>query len=98
MKPEVMLIGAGDMATEYAKVLDGMDKNYVVVGRGEKSAARFEELTGRSVYRGGIKKYLAEESEIPEKAIVVVYPLSLKDVGEKLINAGIKEILFCQYL
>lgn len=93
MKSEVMLIGAGDMAIEYTKVLDGMNVNYVIIGRGEKSASRCEEITGHQVYRGGIEKYLSEEAEIPKKAIVVVYPLSLKDVAEKLIKAGIKEIL-----
>lgn len=93
MKPEVMLIGAGDMAIEYTKVLDGMNINYVIIGRGEKSAVRCEEITGHTVYRGGIEKYLSEETEIPTKAIVVVYPLSLKDVAIKLINAGVREIL-----
>ena len=93
MKPEVMLIGAGDMAIEYAKVLAGMNVDYVIVGRGEKSAARCEEMTGRNVYRGGIDKFLKEEKKIPEKAIVVVYPLSLKAVAISLLNAGIKEIL-----
>ncbi|KHM52674.1 hypothetical protein NZ47_03470 [Anaerovibrio lipolyticus] len=93
MKAEVMLIGAGDMAIEYTKVLSGMGVNYIIVGRGEQSAARCEELSGHSVYRGGIEKYLAEGKEIPEKAIVVVYPLSLKMVAEQLIHAGVKEIL-----
>ena len=61
MKSEVMLIGAGDMAIEYTKVLDGMNVNYVIIGRGEKSASRCEEITGHQVYRGGIEKYLSEE-------------------------------------
>lgn len=90
---KVLLIGAGDMAIEYSKVLSAMGVDYVIVGRGEKSAARCEEKTGHSVIRGGIEKYLASESDVPKKAIVTVYPLLLKQVAEVLMDSGIKDIL-----
>lgn len=89
----VMIIGAGDMATEYAKVLTAMGTDYVIIGRGEESAARCEELSGHEVLRGGVEKYIAENESLPAKAIVTVYPLMLKDVTIQLINAGVKSIL-----
>lgn len=89
----VVIIGAGDMAIEYAKVLSAMDTEYVIVGRGEESAARCEELAGHKVIRGGIEKYLLDNDILPDKAIVTVYPLQLKDVTIKLMNAGFRSIL-----
>lgn len=93
MIPEVMLIGAGDMAIEYSKVLDEMGVEYIIVGRGEKTAARCEEMTGHPVVRGGVEKYLKENPGFSGKAIVTVYPLSLKEVAIQLMDAGIKDIL-----
>lgn len=93
MKSEILLVGAGDMAVEYAKVLSAMGKEFVIVGRGEESAARCEEKTGHPVLRGGVEEYLDKNKEIPSKAIITVYPLSLKDVTKHIIEAGINDIL-----
>ena len=93
MKYDAMIVGAGDMAIEYAKVLSAMQKDYLIVGRGEESASRCESLANHEVYRGGIEKFISENEDIPEKVIVAVYPLSLKEVAEQLINAGVKFIL-----
>ena len=34
----VWIIGAGGIAIEYAKVLDALGVNYIVIGRGQKNA------------------------------------------------------------
>ena len=93
MKTDVIIVGAGDMAIEYSKVLDGLKKEYVVIGRGEEKANRFEFITGHKVYRGGVEYYFDEGAPIPTHAIVVVYPLSLYSVAEYLINIGVKDLL-----
>ena len=46
LKIEVLLIGAVYMAVEYAKVLKGLNKKFITVGRGEESAKKFELATG----------------------------------------------------
>lgn len=93
MKTEIMIIGAGDMAIEYSKVLSAMEKEYLIIGRGEESAARCEKLSNHKVLRGGVEKFLKDTTDYPKTAIVTVYPLSLKSVAEQLINAGIDKIL-----
>ncbi|SCW81952.1 Predicted dehydrogenase [Lachnospiraceae bacterium C10] len=93
MGEKVVIVGAGDMAIEYAKVLSAMDMDYIIVGRGEEKAERCEKLSNHAVVRGGIERYLSERKEIPSMAIVTVYPLVLKDVTIKLLEAGVKNIL-----
>ncbi|WP_197740080.1 hypothetical protein [Vibrio taketomensis] len=44
----ILMIGAGAMAQEYAKVLNGLERNYAVVGRSEASASKFKDVTGIS--------------------------------------------------
>ena len=38
----ILLVGAGPMAIEYARILKDADVNYTVVGRGLNSANKFE--------------------------------------------------------
>ena len=93
MSEKIWLIGTGDIASQHARVLDGLGKGYLVVGRGDVSASIFEEKTKRSVMRGGVEGYIDKSGEIPEFAIVTVYPLSLKDVTIFLLKKGVKNIL-----
>lgn len=89
----ILLIGSGYMATEYAKVLNGMKKEYTIVGRGEKSAAALKEETGHDVVTGGIEKYLGDGNQVPEYAIVALPVESLSDTTLLLIKSGVKNIL-----
>lgn len=52
----VLLIGAGKMAKEYAKVLKALNVDYSVIGRGIKSALDFETETGKRVITGGLEE------------------------------------------
>lgn len=54
---EVILIGAGDMAIAYSKVLKDLSVKLTVVGRGVTSSLRFEEKTGIKCIAGGIQEY-----------------------------------------
>jgi len=45
--PKILLVGAGNMAREYAKVLKAQKVPFVVVGRGTNSARDFENTTGK---------------------------------------------------
>ena len=90
---KVLMVGAGYMAKEYAKVLKAMDVEMIVVGRGEESAKAFQTETGVEVITGGIDIYLEEKKELPEYAIVTVRSKDLETCSIKLLTAGVKNLL-----
>ena len=56
MKNNVWLIGAGGMAQDYIKVLQGLKKDFIVIGRGQNTANKCKETTGCEVETGGLEK------------------------------------------
>lgn len=91
---EVLLVGAGYMAREYAKVLTGLNYSFQVVGRGEESAKKFEIETGHAVLRGGIDNYLQRMGmNLPPYCIVAVRVEQIADVCCALLRYGAKKIL-----
>ena len=86
------LIGAGVMAQDYAKVLNALDHEYLVVGRSAASAGKFESATGRPVRQGGLSETLRVLAA-PERAIVAVGVEQLADTAIELIEAGTRRIL-----
>jgi predicted dehydrogenase len=86
------LIGAGSHAQAYAKVLNNLQVNYVVIGRGGKSAERFMASTGVKVREGGLTSALAN-IRAPEVAIVAVTCDQLASAATQLVKAGTKRIL-----
>lgn len=55
---EIVLIGTGPMAIDYAKVLTSLEIKFKVIGRGEESALKFESQTGIKPIIGGIDSFL----------------------------------------
>lgn len=90
---QLLLIGAGPMAVEYAKVLRSLNREFVVIGRGEKSAAEFKKTLGVVVTTGGIDKFLKNIREIPKTAIVAVSEEELGTVTVELLKKGVELIL-----
>lgn len=93
MKDKILIIGAGSMAIEYAKVLKDLGENFIVVGRGQASADIFFLTTGTKVFTGGIERWLEKNSDIPQVAIVTVGEKELGIVARILVKAGIKKML-----
>lgn len=91
----IWLIGAGGIAREYAKVLKALGKDYICIGRSEKTAKEFEEATGIVVIAGGLENYLATKPAIPEAAIIATNLESLAINTISLLKYGIKRI-FCE--
>lgn len=92
-KQSILLIGAGPMAIEYAKVLKSLKKEFIVVGRSKTSAEEFEKNTGVKVIIGGLDKFLEQEKEISSVAIVAISEEQLGSATIKLLKKGIKLIL-----
>jgi predicted dehydrogenase len=80
------------MAQQYAKVLQALDYNYQVIGRGEASANRFQQTVGRPVFRGGLAEALKARGA-PEAAIVAITVENLSEVARELIAHGVRRIL-----
>jgi predicted dehydrogenase len=84
------IIGAGKIAQEYARVLQEMNKEFVVIGRGEKSAKEFKNNIKADVLTGGIKKHWRLKLDY---AIVAVDILETPKVVKDLIRMDVKNIL-----
>lgn len=89
----IWLIGAGNMSVDYAKVLQAQGLDFLVIGRGEFSAKKFEAHTGRNVVSGGLAKFLATSPVLPQASIVSVGVDELADTTTILLNYGVKKIL-----
>lgn len=89
---KTLLIGAGPIALEYAKVLTAMRVPFDVVGRGEKSAAAFTAATCLPVFTGSVQEYVASNG-IPGEAIIAVSMDQLARTTKNLIALGAKHIL-----
>ena len=94
--PKILLVGAGNMAREYAKVLKALKQSFLVVGRSKESALIFEKITGIPAIFGGLKNYL--ETKFPSgnlvsKAIVATDEEQLGPSARLLIKHGAKSIL-----
>jgi len=86
------LIGAGAMAQDYARVLQGLHLPFEVIGRGADSADKFEKATGKQVRIGGLADALRAD-KAPEKAIVAVGVEQLAPTTAELIRSGVKRIM-----
>lgn len=91
----IWLIGAGSIAQEYAKVLNALDKDYIVIGRGKKNSDLFYEETGKKVIAGGLDKYLETKPDVADNAIVAVNVQFLAATTIALMKYGVKRI-FCE--
>ncbi|WP_435166618.1 gfo/Idh/MocA family oxidoreductase [Candidatus Pelagibacter bacterium nBUS_28] len=87
------LIGAGEMALEYAKVLNALNIKYIVIGRSKKSANSFNKFIKKKVFVGGLSKFLKTKPNIPSKVINSVNVEKLKSTSIELLNYGVKNIL-----
>ena len=91
---KILLIGTGQMAVDYTKVLKSFNKKIIVVGRGTKSAKIFKEKTGYSPVTGGINLFLSNNKiEEGTAAIIATGTENLMTCTLKLLNAGIDKIL-----
>lgn len=90
---KVLLLGAGQMAQEYTKVLQALEANFIVIGKSEERSKIFKVNTGVEPITGGYEKYLQSIKDIPSQAIVAVNDELLQKAVTDLINFGVKKIL-----
>lgn len=88
----ILLVGAGPMAVQYAKVLQGMEKPFVVVGRSQQSADVFNTQVGVQPLTGGVENFFPSVQPITH-AIVAVSVEQLEYSSTYLLNKGVKHLL-----
>lgn len=91
MNNKVLLVGVGYMGIEFAKALRALGKDFIAVGRSEKSALEFEKEIGVKPVTGGLDKYLKESPELSSAAIVAISEEQLGSATLKLLKSGIKK-------
>lgn len=90
----VLLVGAGPMAIEYAKVLTTLGIKLTVVGLSQASAQKFKDATGVDVSIGGIDAWLENRANvIPSHTVVAVGEKWIGGVAQSLLNRGAQSIL-----
>lgn len=89
----VLLVGAGPIAVEYAKVLQALKTTFTVVGRGADSSRRFFEATSVMPVTGGLETFLNGSNCNFQYAIVAVNIDNLVPCTKELLTAGIRRIL-----
>lgn len=89
----IWIVGAGTIASEYAKVLKSLKREFVVIGRGEESARKFYDTTAIMPITGGLQAFLDSRPQIPEKVINCVQSRYLAATSIQLIKYGVKNIL-----
>ena len=96
MKITTILVGAGPMAIEYAKVLQAQNVDFITIGNSKEGAINFETQIKSKVIIGGIETWLEKNPHTDYslfKAIVAVNENLLGSITRKLINVGFKDIL-----
>lgn len=91
----IWIIGAGNIAAEYDKVLTSLGTEFITIGRGEESAVKYGDQTGHSVVRGGLESFLVSKPRLPDGAIVAVPTTQLASTCIELMNYGVRRI-FCE--
>jgi predicted dehydrogenase len=89
----VLVVGAGAMAIEHARVLAALGHPIQVFGRGAESARRFAGATGVTPTTGPLEEQLTRMTVVPAAAVVAVNAMHLAAVTAVVARAGIAKIL-----
>lgn len=90
---KILLVGAGPMAIDYAKVLTYLKLDYSVIGRGSSSAKNFMEKCDKEVLLNGLEESYPKLGYKPDYAIIASTFESLEENTVYLLNQGVKNIL-----
>lgn len=89
----ILIVGAGNIAREYCRILIDMGFQPDIVCRSEQKAEAFRKEECVRVFSGGVEIFLNDNQENYDYAIVAVDIESLSDVCCQIIQFGIKKVL-----
>lgn len=87
------IVGSGNMAAAYVKILQAMNVDFKVIGRGEVSAEALSQQTNVKPVTGGLESFLKSKPQLPDSVIVAVPVNQLAGITSLLINYGVQKIL-----
>jgi predicted dehydrogenase len=91
---KILLVGAGPMAIAYAKVLQALEAEVTVVGRGVKSAEVFYEQTNIQPLQGGLKQVMDQlKKSTFSHAIIAVGVEELASATNMMLELNIPKVL-----
>ena len=89
----ILIVGAGPIGQEYAKILDEMNINYSIICRSLNSSLNLKKLTS-NVYHGGVENFLKKnKNQFFTHAIIAVGVIDLSKITKIIIKSHIKNIL-----
>jgi predicted dehydrogenase len=89
----VVLLGAGPMAMDYAKVLKHLGVHFTVAGRSRKGTKKFQGQMGIEAIPNGIPGWQEKGNTLAEYGIIAVSFEALATTAIELMDAGIRKIL-----
>jgi predicted dehydrogenase len=92
----IILVGAGPMAIEYAKVLKQLSISFITIGNTKNGALNFERIINEEVVLGGIENWIFNNSFLDfsfYKIIVAVNEDLLGKISLFLLNSGFINLL-----
>ena len=93
---DLLLVGSGNMAMEYLKILKDLKKKVLIVGKSKKNVNFLKNLYPQFSFRyGGIKDFFKSADVKVDSAINTVNIERLSDVTEVLLKKRVKHILVC---
>lgn len=90
---DIILVGAGNMAIAYAKVLQSLDLPFRCFGRGQESARKFQAETGVRAGTGPLEDQIQTTDVSGSHAIVAVNVNQLSEACKTLLAADVHSIL-----
>lgn len=91
---DILLIGTGPMAIDYAKVLLAQGKKFKVIGRGSQSSLVFEKNSGIKPIIGGIDLFLKNNTlKSNTSCIIATGTEVLMPILKQIILAGANKVL-----
>lgn len=90
---KLLLVGAGNMAKQYAPILEALHVDYDVVCQSEQTASDFVEKAGHACISGGLETLLKKSTLPYNKAIIAVGVEYLYGACVALMEHGTKSIL-----
>lgn len=89
----ILLVGAGNMAQQYAPILEDLKLEFDVVCQSSNSSTNFQEKSGHTCFSGGLENHLDNTNSNYKKAIVSTGVEALLPSAVALIKSGVKDIL-----
>lgn len=89
---KVLLVGTGNIARDYVKVLRGLNVPFGVIGRSEEGCGRFSEELGVPALPGGVERYPNMLDQFSD-AILAIDASQLSGTACILMNRGIRNLL-----